>query len=122
MLETRMTLYCEIRSVLNPSMPLTTGTFNLLSKNKSGHRLSGPFQSNARNPKVDRVSSKLVSFFSRTLQTYRASLLAVNPQLLRRRYFLATSLLYPSQGTCAARDMNPSRTHPLADTAAGPAL
>jgi hypothetical protein len=93
MLETRMTLYCEIRSVLNPSMPLTTGTFNLLSKTKSGHRLSGPFQSNARNPKVDRVSSKLVSFFSRTLQTYRASLLAVNPQLLRRRYFLTTSLL-----------------------------
>jgi hypothetical protein len=80
MLETRMTLYCEIRSVLNPSMPLTTGTFNLLSKTKSGHRLSGPFQSNARNPKVDRVSSKLVSFFSRTLQTYRAVLLTVNPR------------------------------------------
>src|SRR5690242_974293 len=37
-LETRMTIFCEIRSVLNPSMPLTTDTFNLLSKTKSGHR------------------------------------------------------------------------------------
>src|SRR5689334_6259812 len=59
-------------------MPLTTGTFNLLSKTNPDTALGGPFQSNARNPKADRVSSKLVSFFSRTLQTYRAALLPVN--------------------------------------------
>jgi hypothetical protein len=110
-LETRMTIFCEIRSVLNPSMPLTTGTFNLLSKTKSGHRTK-------RAVSVERASPE---GRSRVLET--CQLFWPNPSNIprcsadcqpssRSELFTFSALLQPGCRGRAARDMHLPRTLP----------
>jgi hypothetical protein len=66
--------YIFVRSLeLNPSVPLTTGTFNLLSKTESRSRLSGRVQSRGVT-RLRRATPVL-----ETLQPYRDLSRAVNP-------------------------------------------
>jgi hypothetical protein len=59
-------------------MPLTTGTFNLLSKTKSGHRTGRAVSVERAKPEGRSRVLETCQLFSRTLQTYRAALLPVN--------------------------------------------
>jgi hypothetical protein len=73
-LERRSGLSCEIRSDSNPSLPLTTGTFNLIVKDRIAFRLSGaPSVPAGHSPASPR------NFWSETLQNYAFPATTVNP-------------------------------------------